>query len=193
MTTAARADQQTARFTPRRRPILLQYDRDIQEWGSAGDLSEARVSLFDYDYLPPTAAAHDPRAGEAWMLHTSGTIQVVVAEPTDESESYGTFAHEDRLSELYFELVGRLRHIVVADYDAALSEYYDAIHGSVARTQDSTTNRLLQVLKRELRFFWNLVDPRHGKSTVAISRETGEVVGRTPAPAIDGGGEHDLR
>ncbi len=34
------------------------------------------------------------------------------------------------------------------------------------------------IIAREARFFWNLVNPLHGRATVLISRDTGEVIGK---------------
>lgn len=48
------------------------------------------------------------------------------------------------------------------------------IESKIGTTRLPLTQRVL----KELKFMWNLVDPRHGRATVYVSRSTGEVVSK---------------
>ncbi len=53
--------------------------------------------------------------------------------------------------------------------------------GSIMREETAThpppaKSRMWHIVVKELRFLWNLVDPRHGRATVFVSRQNGQIV-----------------
>ena len=43
-------------------------------------------------------------------------------------------------------------------------------------------SRVMERVAIEAKFMWNLVDPRHGRATVYVSKQTGEVVRKEKPP-----------